>query len=305
MDRQSKDFAASLIIPYYQRAGTISRALESAERSVHINEIIIVDDELSSNSRMLLDNVCQHSDRVRIIQNVSQKGALAARVTGALAANNDLLVFLDSDDEVLPHGIAQCLQALFIHPDLVLAYGNICWGDSMLNVSNFLRLNGFGYLHVLKNLSLCPFSGLCVRKSLIAWEGLCRDLPAWQDDEFVLTASRSGKIWFIDCVTAVMHDSGTGRISANKHSQLAGLRILLEKWGDEIQKNYGIFYLYLWKLRAVSITLKIFTANLEKKKTLSGNTLEVVVLKFALFTTSCLQGLLRRIFRVFYDRVYA
>ncbi|MCS5704690.1 glycosyltransferase family 2 protein [Synechococcus sp. FGCU-3] len=296
---------ASLVIPYFKRAKTINRALESAEFSTAIIEVIVVDDELSGDSRKVMNEACRQFPKTRIVENKAIRGALGARATGALAANNDLIVFLDSDDEVVPEGIAQCLNALCTDQDLCMAYGNVRFGDFTSYTSDFLRLTGNGYLSVLKNLSLCPFSGLCIRKSLIQWEGLRRDLPAWQDDEFVLTASRSGKIRFVDCVTAIMHDSGEGRISSNKQSQLTGLRMLLEKWGDEIIMQFGIFYIFLWKLRILSILLKILSTEIEQKKRLSKSRPKAFILKFQSFSIYAIQRLLRRIFRVFFDRVYA
>ena len=265
-----------------------------------------MDDELSCDSRIVLGAACESFKKVRIIKNVFKRGALAARVAGALAANNDLIVFLDSDDEVAPKGVAQCLNVLDNDPDLCMAYGNVCFGGSSSSSSDFLQLTGFAYLQVLKNLSLCPFSGLCIRKSLIEWEYLQRDLPAWQDDEFVLTASRSGKIQFVDCITAIMHVTGETRISANKRSQLKGLRMLLEKWGDEIRTNFGVAYLYLWKLRKASIILKIFSANIEQRMNSARiNKAEFIALKFVSFSIYMMQRLLGRVFGFFFDRIYA
>lgn len=296
--------SASLIIPYYKRAESIVRALKSVEHLLHIEEVVLVDDELSSESRIVLNAACQNFKKARIIENLFKKGALSARVEGALAANNDLIVFLDSDDEVEPKGVVQCLNTLDCDPDLCMAYGNVGFGDSMSSSSDFLRLTGFGYLQVLKNLSLCPFSGLCIRKSLIEWESLQRDLPAWQDDEFVLTASRSGKIQFIDCITAIMHDSGAGRISANKVAQLTGLRLLLEKWKGEIIENFGLSRFYLWKLRELSIMLRIASMNIGKRYAASSCTSKII-LRCCSFAIYVAQRILGKVFEIFFDRVYA
>jgi glycosyltransferase involved in cell wall biosynthesis len=51
------DILVSAIIPYYRREDVIERAIQSLEPIAAIDEIIVVDDELSARSGFVLDQV--------------------------------------------------------------------------------------------------------------------------------------------------------------------------------------------------------------------------------------------------------
>ena len=113
------------VIPYFNRASTIDRAVRSLEDIDPISEILIVDDEQSSASAEILRVVSLSYEKVKILPNLSIKGALSARIEGAMAAKNDLVIFLDSDDEVNSEGALRCLDVLMNDSELSMAYGNI------------------------------------------------------------------------------------------------------------------------------------------------------------------------------------
>ncbi|GAA0540662.1 glycosyltransferase involved in cell wall biosynthesis [Rhizomicrobium palustre] len=92
----------SVVIPAYNAAATLRRALESVFRqTVPLTEIIVVDD--ASRDAVSLGN------GVRVLRHDRQMGAAAARNTGIRAAVGDWIAFLDADDEWLPQKLErQC-----------------------------------------------------------------------------------------------------------------------------------------------------------------------------------------------------
>lgn len=86
----------SVVIPCYNRAGILGRAIRSAlAQTVVPDEIIVVDDGSRDESVAVARGF---GDRVRVIEQPNG-GAAAARNRGIAAAQGDWIAFLDSDDE--------------------------------------------------------------------------------------------------------------------------------------------------------------------------------------------------------------
>lgn len=98
----------SLIIPSYNRAATLGRAIESIlQQSYRAFEIIVVDDGSTDQTRQLLESYPQVTYYYQVNQGVS-----AARNRGAEMATGDWLIFLDSDDELLPPALEEFAEAI-------------------------------------------------------------------------------------------------------------------------------------------------------------------------------------------------
>ncbi|MGI9492662.1 MAG: glycosyltransferase family 2 protein, partial [Geminicoccaceae bacterium] len=92
----------SVVIPIFNRAGTIGRAIESCLVQTRPPfEIVLVDDcstdDLQSALRGFLDD-----RRVRLVRQPTNQGVSAARNAGVQHAKGDLIAFLDSDDAWYP-----------------------------------------------------------------------------------------------------------------------------------------------------------------------------------------------------------
>ncbi|MBE0454281.1 MAG: glycosyltransferase [Roseovarius sp.] len=90
----------SIILPTYNRAHTLLRAVNSVlNQNYREIELIVVDDASTDGSAALLAEI--RDPRVRVIYHENNKGLGAARNTGVFAATGDLIAFQDSDDEWL------------------------------------------------------------------------------------------------------------------------------------------------------------------------------------------------------------
>lgn len=94
----------SIVIPMYNRRAEIGRALNSclAQTSADF-EVVIVDDRSTDDSVGVVR--AYNDSRIRVIVHEANRGACAARNTAANASAGAWLVFLDSDDELLPHAL--------------------------------------------------------------------------------------------------------------------------------------------------------------------------------------------------------
>ena len=85
----------SVIIPAFNAASTLARAIESVrQQSWQAHEIIVVDD---GSTDATVDIARQFGAAVRLIQQTN-RGVSVARNAGASAATGDWLAFLDADD---------------------------------------------------------------------------------------------------------------------------------------------------------------------------------------------------------------
>jgi len=90
----------SAVVPTYNRAAYVCRAIDSILRqSLQPSEIIVVDDGSTDGTAAILRS--RYQDRVQVIEQANG-GVSSARRRGLQAASGDWIAFLDSDDEWLP-----------------------------------------------------------------------------------------------------------------------------------------------------------------------------------------------------------
>ncbi|MCH4823810.1 glycosyltransferase family 2 protein [Gramella lutea] len=87
----------SFIIPTYNRADRIEKAVESIIEQTHSSwELLIIDDGSTDNTREVVSDFC-FDERIQFYSR-NHSGVSSSRNFGAKIAKGDYLVFLDSDD---------------------------------------------------------------------------------------------------------------------------------------------------------------------------------------------------------------
>lgn len=105
----SKDTIISVVIPAYNRSGSIIGTLDSVRRqTLQSFECIIVDDGSSDGENLRLVVESFGDERFRYIRR-NNGGGSAARNTGIESAKGQYVAFLDSDDFFLPHHLEASL----------------------------------------------------------------------------------------------------------------------------------------------------------------------------------------------------
>jgi glycosyltransferase involved in cell wall biosynthesis len=104
----------SVVVPLYNKASYVARALESvAAQTLEDLEVIVVDDGSTDGGR---DVVAALSDpRFRLIRQANA-GPGAARNRGLREARAQYVAFLDADDRWLPHFLAENVSLLELQP---------------------------------------------------------------------------------------------------------------------------------------------------------------------------------------------
>jgi glycosyltransferase involved in cell wall biosynthesis len=94
----------TVVIPTFNRARSLGRAIDSVLAQTYTNfELIVVDDGSTDNTPELLSSF---AGRIQILRQ-SNAGPSVARNTGIRAARGKFIAFLDSDDEWLPEKLEQ------------------------------------------------------------------------------------------------------------------------------------------------------------------------------------------------------
>jgi glycosyltransferase involved in cell wall biosynthesis len=109
----------SVIIPCYGQAAYLEEAIESVLAQTYAQvEVVVVDDGSP-------DNAARLSGRFPWVRCVRQPnaGLAAARNTGIRESEGELIVFLDSDDRLLPRAIEVGVEELRAHPEAAFAFG--------------------------------------------------------------------------------------------------------------------------------------------------------------------------------------
>lgn len=102
----------SVIVPTYNRASLLPRCLESVLAQAFLDyELIVVDDGSTDETAGLVEAIAGRDARVRYVRQ-KHKGAGHARNRGAALAAGDFVLFLDSDDAVLPSWLTAFAEAL-------------------------------------------------------------------------------------------------------------------------------------------------------------------------------------------------
>ncbi|WP_288378461.1 glycosyltransferase family A protein [uncultured Massilia sp.] len=131
----------SVIIPNYNNAGTLARALDSAlSQTWPAHEIIVVDDGSVDDSRAV---AASYGDRIVYLYQPNA-GVSAARNAGVRHASGDWLAFLDADDTFAPERLAAHADWIRRDPDL----------DFLLSDQDFRAPDG-SFLH--RSIDATPF----------------------------------------------------------------------------------------------------------------------------------------------------
>lgn len=110
----------SIVIPCFNHAATLERAVDSALRQSGVTEVIVVDDVSSDHSYSVAQGLPVAHDRVRANAQLRNSGPGAARNRGVKEATGALICFLDADDELMGDFIESAISLFQQNPELVV-----------------------------------------------------------------------------------------------------------------------------------------------------------------------------------------
>lgn len=185
----------SVMIPTHNRAGLVTRAIDSALAQSYAEvEVIVIDDGSTDTTRAVLAG---YGDRIRVIAQ-SNSGLAGARNAGLRAARGELLNFLDDDDMLLPEKLARQVAYLAEHPEVDLV---LCgWQDISAEDGHVLaEFREIAVDEMLKtnllagNEGLLPAHVALVRRRVVEQVGLFdQSLPMREGEDYWLRVALAG-----------------------------------------------------------------------------------------------------------------
>jgi hypothetical protein len=230
------------------------------------DEVIVVDDGSSDETPRVLEEL---GDRI-VTFRVARGGAGRARNLGLARARNELVAFLDSDDEWLPRKL-DIQRAFMAHrPDVLYCFTNFqvedrrghihhryldrwprehpTWEEAMGPAQAFSSLAPLpeglydfsvftGDLYRWQLTGMYVLTDTLVVRREQAGDALhfAEDLPTFEDLECVFRLARQGQAAFLDIETARQRDHGAGRLSQIEalHKVDARIRLVDRCWGAD------------------------------------------------------------------------
>jgi glycosyltransferase involved in cell wall biosynthesis len=232
----------SIIIPTYNRAAYLGRAIHSVqEQSLSDLELIVVDDHSSDSTAEIVAALCAGDARLRWIQHPANRGAQAARNTGIKAARGEWIAFLDSDDEWFPSSLgtrlkeAQAQQVDVIYSECYIEQP----GQQGRKLYCIPAFSGLVY-HKLLRAQAPMFQSLLVRAPALKEIGfLDESIISYQEWDTSIRLAKLYKFGFVKEPTFVYYRRKDGTISGSPLRKAAGYEQVVQKHIQEIRKVLG------------------------------------------------------------------
>lgn len=114
------DTLVSVIMPVYNRAAFVARAIDSVLAQTYPHwELLVVDDGSTDGTRRVLEG---YGERLTVLAQANA-GPYPARNVALRHARGDLVAFIDSDDVWYPHRL-ECQLPLLQRPEVALVFGD-------------------------------------------------------------------------------------------------------------------------------------------------------------------------------------
>jgi len=176
----------SVIIPTYNRAVLLEKTIHSVlNQTQEVNEIIIVDDGSTDNTKEMLNNLS--NDKINYIFQ-ENSGVSKARNTGIAMSKNEWICFLDSDDIWHENKIEKQIHFHKNNPHIFFSHTDELWifNDKIIKQKKHqLKPSGFCFEENIPN-TLIGASTLMIHKKVFEDIGnfdetlvACEDYDLW------------------------------------------------------------------------------------------------------------------------------
>lgn len=262
----------SVIVPTYNRATLVGRAIRSILSQDFQNvEIIVVDDCSSDNTEAVVSGF--NSEKIRFFRLSCNSGAASARNYGVAKSIGKYVAFLDSDDEWLQYALSILLAGMLENDniDIVLAgfirfYSN---NPEYICGANCLKGTGDQVSVLLSENYVSPQIMMIKRSTFITLKGFDVSLSHREDWEFGIRAVTRYHFCFVDRPIAVVYET-PGNLTSNDWAKVAALDAILNKHSDIFSRCPRIYARHLRHVGHMHIILgDIYKGKKMLKKSLA------------------------------------
>jgi len=237
----------SVIIPTYNRAKLLPRAIKSVLGQTYKNiELVIVDDCSTDDTRAVIKNFSQNDKRIKYLFHKKNKGAAAARNTGIKASGGKYIAFQDSDDKWIHDKLEKQMEIFnnFPNRNFVVYTSFLKIGKEEASYFPYCRdvkkKNGMLFDELLIR-NFIGFPTILLKKECLENVGLLDEsFPRNQDWELFLRLSKIYPFKFVDEPLVLSFDT-PGSISSKPELFIQARKLILKKYESDIKKNKAIW----------------------------------------------------------------
>ncbi|MCX8124376.1 MAG: glycosyltransferase [Spirochaetes bacterium] len=205
----------SVVIPTYNRAHCITRALDSVLCQIFTDfECIVVDDGSMDNTSRLLS---PYEKKIQYCY-IQHSGVSKARNVGITNAKGEWIAFLDSDDVWLPEKLALQYEFIQAHPNVMIHQTDEVWirkGRRVNPMKKHQKKEGYIFEDCLYMCKVSP-SAVVVHRSVFEKVGLFDELlPVCEDYDLWLRVAWQYYIGFINKKLIVKYGGHNDQLSAS------------------------------------------------------------------------------------------
>lgn len=239
--------AVSVIVPTYNRARVLPRALDSVlTQDFSDFELLVIDDGSTDATQEVLDNYLRGDLRVRALQMPANSGVSAARNLGLAEAHGDLIAFLDSDDEWLQGKLRRQVTFFDAAPRQVgMLYGGVhTLGSESWTFTPSQR--GMIYPQLLERNVIHGTSGVMLRREAVDRVGGFAELPAMEDWDYWIRVARHYHIDFLPDpqIRYFASPDDALRKTRNQRQNLDAREMIYQAYGSEMRRA-GVVHRFL------------------------------------------------------------
>lgn len=210
----------SVVLPTYNRAPTLPRAIDSVLRQTLQDwELIIVDDGSTDETPQILAEIADA--RVRLYRHATNRGVTAAQNTGLDDIHGDWFTVLGSDDEITPDALAVMLECAELTGATAVTCNCV---DSVSGRKTGTGIARDGWLGVAER-AKCrgEFWGI-TKTSLLGDLRFDERLPGFEETVW-LKIDRRARRYYLHQALRVYHTEGMDRLTTPGHSRNLNERV--------------------------------------------------------------------------------
>jgi len=230
----------SVIIPTYNRASLLARALNSVLNQTYRSiEVIVVDDGSQDGTEESVKRI--NDKRIRYIKHEKNRGVSAARNTGIDKAKSNYIAFLDSDDEWLPDKLGKQIQ---VFKDLDSSYGvvysdhkDLAERSGVSMTASKINRDGNIFYNLLRLLMFVSPTCCIVRRECFDMVGVFDEdinINVREDTDMFLRIAKLYKFKYVDECLAIVHHDAPFSLASDIEVVISSLVALFDKYRADI-----------------------------------------------------------------------
>ena len=231
----------SVVIPTYNRAHLVGRAIQSVLNQTYQDfEIIVVDDGSTDNTEEVVKSF--NDPRIRYIRHDQNRGGSAARNTGIKMARGEYIAFQDSDDEWLPEKLEKQMKVFKSAPPEVGVVYTDMWRISKgekryWHSPKIMPEDGIVYKQALDRVMGIGIQTAIIKRECLNAVGMFdENFPRFIDLELFVRLSKYYYFHHINEPLVNFYDTGKG-ISNNNQALVKAYQLIFEKYSYDVVKN--------------------------------------------------------------------